>query len=81
MRKSVSILSILSSMWGVAAWTAPRVSNNLKWSNVALHASVQSTGSLHGQNSCFLPLEQLDQEYYAPRILQVSRYISFIMSY
>lgn len=30
-----------------------------------------SGGSLHGQNSCFLPLKQLDQDYYAPRIVQV----------
>ncbi|KAG7353430.1 hypothetical protein IV203_002785 [Nitzschia inconspicua] len=31
-----------------------------------------STGSLHGQNSCFLPLKQLDQDYYAPRIVQIA---------
>lgn len=29
-------------------------------------------GSLHGQNSCFLPLNQLDQDYYAPRIVQIA---------
>jgi len=29
-------------------------------------------GGLHGENSCFLPLKQLDQEYYAPRIIQIA---------
>ena len=32
-------------------------------------------GNLHGDNACFLPLEQLDQEYFAPRIIQVRRRI------
>ena len=32
---------------------------------------VQQTGNLHGQGSCFLPLQQLDQDFYAPRIVQV----------
>lgn len=73
MKKTLSILSIISSIPSAVAWTVPRVSNNLK-TNVALHASLQSTGNLHGQNSCFLPVEQLDQEYYAPRIIQVRRF-------
>lgn len=30
-----------------------------------------TVGGLHGENSCFLPLKQLDQDYYAPRIVQV----------
>ena len=34
-------------------------------------APSMSIGSLHGQNSCFLPLKQLDQDYCAPRIVQV----------
>mmetsp|Transcript_4998 Transcript_4998/g.7326 ORF Transcript_4998/g.7326 Transcript_4998/m.7326 type:complete len:181 (-) Transcript_4998:35-577(-) len=29
-------------------------------------------GNLHGQGSCFLPLRQLDQEYHAPRIVQIA---------
>jgi len=29
-------------------------------------------GGLHGDNSCFLPLRQLDQDYYAPRIIQIA---------
>jgi len=31
-----------------------------------------SGGNLHGQNACFLPLEQLDQDYEAPRIVQIA---------
>lgn len=29
-------------------------------------------GNLHGQNACFLPLKQLDQDYHAPRIVQIA---------
>eukprot|EP00539_Tryblionella_compressa_P003668 CAMPEP_0178745676 /NCGR_PEP_ID=MMETSP0744-20121128/7419_1 /TAXON_ID=913974 /ORGANISM="Nitzschia punctata, Strain CCMP561" /LENGTH=222 /DNA_ID=CAMNT_0020398869 /DNA_START=68 /DNA_END=736 /DNA_ORIENTATION=+ len=35
-------------------------------------APSMSLGSLHGQNSCFLPLKQLDQDYFAPRIVQIA---------
>lgn len=31
-----------------------------------------SVGNSHGQGSCFLPLLQNDEEYIAPRIVQVS---------
>jgi len=31
-----------------------------------------SSGSLHSQNSCYLPLQQLDQDYHSPRIIQVA---------
>lgn len=44
----------------------------------ALHAST-IPGSIHGQNACFLPLKQLDQDYYAPRIVQVRRSKNHIM--
>lgn len=33
-----------------------------------------SSGCLHGENACFLPIKQLDQDYYAPRIIQVRAY-------
>lgn len=29
-------------------------------------------GSLHGENSCFLPLKQFDQDEFAPRIVQIA---------
>jgi hypothetical protein len=31
-----------------------------------------AAGNKHGENACFLPLEQLDQDYYAPRIVQIA---------
>jgi len=34
--------------------------------------STELAGSLHGENACFLPLKQLDNDYYAPRILQIA---------
>ena len=34
-------------------------------------ASASAAGSIHGENSCFLPLLQNDDEYIAPRIVQV----------
>jgi len=33
---------------------------------------MSAAGNLHGQNSCFLPLRQLDMDYYAPRIIQIA---------
>lgn len=34
--------------------------------------AVQKAGYLHGQNACFLPLKQLDQDSYSPRIVQIA---------
>ena len=33
--------------------------------------SAGTVGNLHGQSSCFLPLLQNDEDYIAPRIVQV----------
>lgn len=38
----------------------------------AVSGSASSSGSLHGQNACFLPLKQLDQDSYSPRIVQIA---------
>jgi hypothetical protein len=35
-------------------------------------SAIHATGNTHGQESCFLPLKQLDQDYYAPRIIQIA---------
>lgn len=32
----------------------------------------QTTARMHGQDACFLPLKQLDQDYFAPRIVQIA---------
>lgn len=42
----------------------------------AVEMSAGSIGSLHGDNSCFLPLKQLDQDYFAPRIVQVGSFLA-----
>ena len=39
-------------------------------------AASTATGNLHGQGSCFLPLLQNDEDYIAPRIVQV-RFFSY----
>mmetsp|Transcript_1807 Transcript_1807/g.3805 ORF Transcript_1807/g.3805 Transcript_1807/m.3805 type:complete len:214 (-) Transcript_1807:375-1016(-) len=36
------------------------------------NSHLQAVGGLHGDNSCFLPLVQLEQDYYAPRIVQIA---------
>lgn len=67
-------LSLIVPMAG--AWVNP-IPNNAR--NCGLTSrSVSGTrlamgaANLHGQASCFLPLRQLDQEYYAPRIIQIA---------
>ncbi len=59
------LLSMIeSSLSWVPDMTLTRIATTLQASTVS--------GSVHGQNSCFLPLKQLDQDFYAPRIVQVS---------
>eukprot|EP00548_Thalassiothrix_antarctica_P008964 CAMPEP_0194135638 /NCGR_PEP_ID=MMETSP0152-20130528/5745_1 /TAXON_ID=1049557 /ORGANISM="Thalassiothrix antarctica, Strain L6-D1" /LENGTH=202 /DNA_ID=CAMNT_0038831975 /DNA_START=129 /DNA_END=737 /DNA_ORIENTATION=+ len=39
---------------------------------ISVLKSPLSASILHGESSCFLPLAQLDQDYYAPRIIQIA---------
>lgn len=70
-----------------AGWITPSNNNNAKRTSapntmnsnkIALFSSALSNsrmttaGSLHGENSCFLPLLQLDQDAYTPRIVQIA---------
>jgi hypothetical protein len=59
----------------VVAWMPPK-RHNLAFrqahSSSLRSAPTVLSGSLHGQNSCFLPLLQLDQDYFAPRIIQIA---------
>mmetsp|Transcript_24195 Transcript_24195/g.37939 ORF Transcript_24195/g.37939 Transcript_24195/m.37939 type:complete len:233 (-) Transcript_24195:212-910(-) len=41
-------------------------------SSIAATPTQSSVGNLHGQGSCFLPLLQNDDEYIAPRIVQIA---------
>ena len=67
----------------VLSWAPIRPASNTN-KNCRLQSTAEETsgpvdsyeGSLHGNNSCFLPLKQLDQDYYAPRIVQVNYDVS-----
>lgn len=52
------------------AWVSPKPS--FRSTSTELSMSTTSLGGLHGENSCFLPLEQVDEEHYAPRIVQIA---------
>jgi Rubisco Assembly chaperone C-terminal domain len=38
----------------------------------ASQMSIHMSGNIHGENSCFLPLNQLEQDFMAPRIVQIA---------
>jgi hypothetical protein len=68
--KAAAIIFRLLLVSAVQAWIAsPKGSRQFYLQS---STSNLSNGRLHGQDACFLPLEQLDQQYRAPRILQVS---------
>eukprot|EP00529_Nitzschia_sp_RCC80_P032627 CAMPEP_0113474046 /NCGR_PEP_ID=MMETSP0014_2-20120614/18372_1 /TAXON_ID=2857 /ORGANISM="Nitzschia sp." /LENGTH=232 /DNA_ID=CAMNT_0000366861 /DNA_START=85 /DNA_END=783 /DNA_ORIENTATION=- /assembly_acc=CAM_ASM_000159 len=56
------------------AWvsTTPRPVHLSRVEPLSSTAQQGNKGSVHGQNSCFLPLKQLDQDYLAPRIVQIA---------
>ena len=68
MNRATAYLFVTSVIVSTVAWLPDLHSS--RPSSLALPAS-RVAGSVHGQNSCFLPLKQLDQDYYSPRIVQV----------
>ena len=56
------------------AWTTTNINSIRKETpykfNFHLHSTAKELVG-HGENNCFLPLKQLDQDYCAPRIVQV----------
>ena len=78
------ILATLSLAVGSHAFTStslpPRILCTSSKTCVAATPMQSSVGNLHGQGSCFLPLLQNDDEYIAPRIVQVS-YILCLVNY
>lgn len=71
------LIASIAGFNGGQAWVLP----NSKSMSTRLHtgadattttSQLMATGSLHGEQSCFLPLQQLDQDYYAPRIVQIA---------
>ena len=69
--RSLLALALCASTF---AWVTPNhgrksVERSL---NTKLRSAPTMSGSLHGENACFLPLKQLDQDYYSPRIVQIA---------
>lgn len=69
---SLFVLFLASIAVCCQAWVTPSV-KPARNTRMQLQSSAlgMTLGSKHGENSCFLPLQQLDQDYYAPRIVQV----------
>jgi len=67
----IVIFSIISI---VQAWVSPTVTSITKHRifNNSPTFHEMSKASLHGENSCFLPCRQLDEDYFAPRVLQIA---------
>jgi len=64
--------ALLSSAEGWVTPSAPISRGNSAFQLSAIPPELaESTGNLHGESACFMPLEQNDEEYYAPRIVQV----------
>jgi hypothetical protein len=51
-----------------------KINNGNKWGkrNNAVLLKSSSSGNLHGENSCFLPLLKLDQDYFYPVIVPIA---------
>ena len=79
-RRIIVTLSLLANITGSSyAFTSlptyPSLQRTISATQVFADAPTQQTSSVgnsHGQGSCFLPLLQNDEEYIAPRIVQVS---------
>lgn len=79
MRNFVIAVTLMAHFDGSSSWVlTDRISSNFLHRNHDFRLkSTQATsdvsfGSLHGENSCFMPLKQLDQDYFAPRIVQIA---------
>ncbi len=68
-----SFLTIAMLVKSVEGWVTPSPKI------MSMPTSLSATGAIHGENACFLPLEQCDDEYFAPRIVQVSRLLEEIL--
>lgn len=72
--KGTGLLSVATMVGSALAWAPlPFTALRIRTTASRLGATdLAMSGNLHGQNSCFLPLKQLDQDYYAPRIIQIA---------
>lgn len=68
-----AVILLVVCLAPTTAWVIPTFPRATRRAASRLQMSMStSTGNTHGQNSCFLPLQQLDQDYYAPRIVQIA---------
>jgi hypothetical protein len=77
MAPSTQILTYALAIGCTSAFTSPSSSLHKihRTSRTTLCSALNNKeGNLHGQGSCFLPLLQNDEEYIAPRIVQVSQH-------
>ena len=79
--KSLFLSGILCGT--AAAWvnSSPFLSKAGRQATCLGETADLSKGSLHGENACFLPIKQLDQDYYAPRIIQVCTVLTVCILY
>jgi len=70
-------IAIFLVMSVVRAWVSPTITSGssevmYRRLNNSPTFHEMSKGNLHGDNACFMPCRQLDQDYFAPRILQIA---------
>ena len=70
----IFVIASIASFRGGQAWLSPLSSSISTRGGAPTDAisQLKAAGGLHGDQSCFLPLKQLDQDYYAPRIVQIA---------
>jgi len=73
---TIFVIKILLLSSGVFSWI-PFISSVRK---SQLNMAATATPNLHGQNSCFLPMQSSDDDFHFPRIVQV-RIIYAAVSY
>ena len=69
------VIASIAGFHGGQAWVLPKsnsIMSTRQNAGATATSQLMATGSLHGEQSCFLPLQQLDQDYYAPRIVQIA---------
>jgi hypothetical protein len=68
----LSVISIsISDAWVVPV-TKYQGINARSTGNLIGRKSTMISGKKHGEESCFMPLVQLDQDFFAPRIIQIA---------
>lgn len=73
--KSLVLGIISAQLICVSAWTSSITSCRSRSSSSSASGSPSlkmSAGYMHGQGSCFMPIKQLPEDYYAPRIVQIA---------